>query len=120
VTQFDVGATSGIIRTIAEIDRDSSTMCRQREQCEIPLSVVIQPIDYLHIVRVVIEITDINDNSPRYVHILTLVANINDNSPGYAHILTLVANINDNSPRYAHKLTLVANINENSPGYAHN
>lgn len=65
MTQFDIGPTSGVIRCTAELDRDGPAMCRQRETCEIALSVIVQPVQYLRVIRVVIVIVDVNDNSPR-------------------------------------------------------
>lgn len=65
-TLFDIGANTGIITTAAVIDRDSSTLCRQREICEVSLDVVIQPSQHFQILKVIIEIIDVNDNAPRF------------------------------------------------------
>lgn len=66
VQYFDIGVTSGILVTTAEIDRDGASLCRQKEVCEVQLSVVIQPVQYLHIIKVIVEILDANDNSPTF------------------------------------------------------
>lgn len=66
VQYFNIGVTSGILVTTAKIDRDSALLCRQKEVCEVHLSVVIQPVQYLHIIKVIVEILDANDNSPTF------------------------------------------------------
>ena len=66
VDLFDVGSSSGILQTTAEIDRDSPSLCRQREVCELSLDVVLQPAQYFQIVKVRVEILDINDNTPKF------------------------------------------------------
>ena len=63
---FAIGSTSGVIATAGDIDRDSQSLCRQKEHCEMNLDVVIQPVQYFLIVKVIVEIVDINDNSPKF------------------------------------------------------
>lgn len=65
-TLFDIGANTGVITTAAVIDRDSTTLCRQRELCEVSLDVVIQPSQHFQILKVIVEIVDINDNAPKF------------------------------------------------------
>lgn len=49
---FEVGLTSGIIRTTGDIDRDSSALCRQKRHCAVNIDVVIQPVQYFRIIKV--------------------------------------------------------------------
>jgi|SRR6218665_50060 len=49
VELFDVGASTGIIRTTDVIDRDSSSLCRQKQMCEMSLDVVVQPSQYFQV-----------------------------------------------------------------------
>ena len=63
---FEIAPKTGILKTTGEIDRDSPGVCRQKALCEIPLSVVVQPVKYLHIIKVIIEIVDKNDNAPTF------------------------------------------------------
>lgn len=49
VELFDVGSATGIIRTTEVIDRDSSSLCRQKQLCEISLDVVVQPSQYFQV-----------------------------------------------------------------------
>lgn len=67
VTLFDIGAVTGIITTASRIDRDNASVCRQKEEhCEISLDVVIQPTQYFQIIKITVEILDINDNTPTF------------------------------------------------------
>jgi len=40
---------SGVLTTGDVIDRDSETVCRQRELCEINVDVVLQPVQYFQV-----------------------------------------------------------------------
>lgn len=88
---FDISATSGIIRTTSKIDRDSPALCRQKEVCEIHLSVVIQPVRYLHIIKVIVEIKDLNDNPPMFKDNSFNLQIIEAASVGSAYVLPTAA-----------------------------
>jgi len=49
---FEIGQSSGIIRTASDLDRDSPSMCRQRRLCELNIDVVTQPVQYFRILKV--------------------------------------------------------------------
>jgi len=70
VPLFDIGATSGELRTTAAIDRESPGLCvaatGAEDSCQLHLSVVVQPVEYLQIIRVIVVIDDINDHAPRF------------------------------------------------------
>jgi len=51
---FTVEELTSIIRVAKEIDRDGSSMCRQKEICEINLDVITQPVQYLQIIKVML------------------------------------------------------------------
>lgn len=55
-------AETGILRTIGRIDRE--VPCPFMETCEIKFNIAVQPFKYFQIIKVVIEIVDINDNDP--------------------------------------------------------
>ena len=82
VPLFDIGATTGELRTTAAIDRESPGLCAASssggrvpvlgsaddddEYCELHLSVVVQPVKYLQIIRVIVYVDDVNDHAPRF------------------------------------------------------
>jgi len=83
VPLFEIGATTGELRTTAAIDRESPGLCEvsgggsgrvsesgasddDDDSCELHLSVVVQPVDYLQIIRVIVLVEDVNDHPPRF------------------------------------------------------
>ena len=52
-----IGLTDGVIRTSGLIDREAMPGCRQRETCEVPVDVTVQPVAYFVIVKIVIEVS---------------------------------------------------------------
>ena len=57
---------TGIISTDGKIDRDSLVGCRDRRVCEVTLDVAVKPAQFFQIVKVTLEIEDINDHSPQF------------------------------------------------------
>lgn len=49
---FEVGSTSGVLRTARSIDRDEEELCRQRRRCELSVDVVTQPVQLFQIIKV--------------------------------------------------------------------
>jgi len=49
---FEIGATSGVIRTATAIDRDDDTLCRRRRRCELNIDVITQPVQLFQIIKV--------------------------------------------------------------------
>jgi len=49
---FEISATSGVIRTATEIDRDDDTLCRRRRRCELSIDVITQPVQLFQIIKV--------------------------------------------------------------------
>ncbi|ESO01998.1 hypothetical protein HELRODRAFT_65571, partial [Helobdella robusta] len=69
---FRIDAITGDMATAIVIDRDLPTLCRQKEACELAADVMVtQPIRYFQIIRIVIEIIDLNDNKPIFLETLT-------------------------------------------------
>ena len=46
---FDIDSISGVIRTADIIDRDLTSLCRQKEVCDVNLDVVLQPVRYFQL-----------------------------------------------------------------------
>ena len=63
-TNFLIEDTTGVIKTSGSLDRDS--ICPNMEVCEIKLDVAVQPVQYFEIIKVTVDILDINDNFPTF------------------------------------------------------
>jgi len=104
VPLFDIGATTGELRTTSTIDRESPGLCvssgraggrvqalADDDNCELHLSVVVQPVQYLQIIRVIVVIDDVNDHAPRFRE-TTIRLPINEAaSPGSSYVLPTAA-----------------------------
>ena len=56
---------TGKIYTSGRIDRDA--ICRTEEICKLEQDLAVQPVQYFQIIKISIEILDINDNRPDFV-----------------------------------------------------
>ena len=62
---FAVDPTTGVLRTVQPIDRD--VICEGvTSACEVEVDVATEPRELLYIFRVVVTVSDINDNPPRF------------------------------------------------------
>jgi len=61
-----VDLKTGVLRTSGRVDREQLSSCRSRDVCQLTLDVTVRPPRYFRIVKVIIEITDVNDNEPRF------------------------------------------------------
>jgi len=61
-----IDGQSGVMRTAGEIDREAVKQCRRLQSCLLPVDVAISPAAYFRIIRVTIEIADINDHAPYF------------------------------------------------------
>lgn len=61
-----VGSKTGLLSTNGPLDRDSLVQCRHKDLCEVTLDVAIRPAQFFRIVKLTIEIVDVNDNPPRF------------------------------------------------------
>lgn len=72
VTSAPAGASlsielkSGVIRTAGHVDREAIASCRDKDVCILPLDVTVSPSVYFTIIKLAIEITDVNDNAPHF------------------------------------------------------
>lgn len=48
-TVLAIDPLSGVLTTNDVIDRDAETLCQQREQCEISVQVILQPVQYFQV-----------------------------------------------------------------------
>ena len=62
---LSIDELTGRLTTQRRIDRDA--ICRNEDVCRIQQDVAIQPIQYFDIIKVSIDIVDINDNEPEFI-----------------------------------------------------
>lgn len=55
---------TGVIRNTDRLDRDA--LCGQESSCQIRLDIAVQPMSYFQLVKVTIDLDDVNDNSPTF------------------------------------------------------
>ncbi|KAK2166152.1 hypothetical protein LSH36_41g08015 [Paralvinella palmiformis] len=55
---------TGMLRTNGRVDREAISGCVQNSRCDVVLDVAVQPVAYFQIFKVIIEVIDINDNTP--------------------------------------------------------
>ena len=68
VPLFKIDSKSGIITTSQVIDRDRDGFCRRKIVCQIDTSLaILENTVLIKIVKVIVDIIDINDNGPRFV-----------------------------------------------------
>lgn len=61
---LEIGSNSGIIVTAGRVDREGLRHCLQLDLCETSVDVAIRPAEYFRMVKVTIEVVDLNDNAP--------------------------------------------------------
>lgn len=61
---FTIDQATGEIRNAFRVDREK--ICPRKDDCVLKFDVVIQPIKYFQIIKVKVEIKDINDNAPSF------------------------------------------------------
>lgn len=62
---FVIDQNTGIILTSRKLDRE--VICPGAQVCSLSLDIVIRPVEYFQIIKVVVTVTDINDNSPSFL-----------------------------------------------------
>ncbi len=61
---FAIEETTGIVKTSQVIDRD--IICAQKPTCQIWLHVAIQPPQYFQVIKILVDILDVNDHEPEF------------------------------------------------------
>jgi len=83
----------GIIHTVGEIDREAVTQCRHVESCRVPVDVAIGPTSYFRIIRVRVEIIDVNDNTPHFQQSTAVVRVRESASAGNSYALPVAVDV---------------------------
>ena len=91
-----VGTTDGVVRTKGRLDREAMLHCRGKPFCEVSLDVAVKPVQFFQILRVAIEIGDINDNVP-YFRDPSVYLSILESSP-LGSVYALPAAVDPDSP----------------------
>ena len=65
---LDVDATTGVVRTRARLDRERlcSTAAAAGVVCALRVDVALRPVDHFRIVRLTINVLDVNDHAPTF------------------------------------------------------
>ena len=61
---LDLNANTGVLRIKEPLDRDE--ICQDKQICEISVDIRTQPVEYMEIITVKLQVWDINDNAPRF------------------------------------------------------
>ncbi len=64
VELFRIGRYSGLLQTNVTVDREAIPQCIQKRLCTVTLDVAIQPVAYFQVIRIEVEIQDLNDHAP--------------------------------------------------------
>ena len=64
VTFFDIEEKSSIVKTLVKIDRD--LICAQQITCFVFLDIAVGPADYFQVIKIKVDILDVNDHSPSF------------------------------------------------------
>ena len=59
-----INETSGLIRTSGRVDREE--VCKDVEPCQLRLDVAVTPMTHFAIIKISLELMDLNDNSPEF------------------------------------------------------
>ena len=65
-TYFALEYSTGVLRTAMQLDRD--VICRRRDVCRLSFDVAVAPSEFLQLLKVQVELVDLNDNSPTFEH----------------------------------------------------
>jgi len=63
-TLFTIEASSGLLRTATVVDRD--TICPGEAECVVTVDIGVQPRRYFQVLKLSVEIVDVNDHSPQF------------------------------------------------------
>lgn len=77
---FSIDEIQGVIRTTQVIDRD--VLCPFSLTCDLVLDVAVKPLQYFQILKVVVHLIDINDNTPTFPEARIEISIVETATPG--------------------------------------
>ena len=93
---FSLQRENSLLSVAKKVDRDE--LCPNKEECVLSFDVVVQPVQYFHIIEIRITITDVNDNPPVF-NSDTINISILESTPiGDDIIATLPSALDPDSP----------------------
>ena len=78
---FSIHPDSGVVQTVSAIDRD--TICPRSVTCNLTLDVALQSSSLFQLVKLVIEIVDVNDNTPKFANTRVVESLTEGIGPGF-------------------------------------
>ena len=96
---FNLDAVSSDLSVAEKIDRDK--LCPGADVCQLTLDVAVKPIEHFRIIKLVIEIQDLNDNRPRFTQSHT-THSISESTP-QGVLFPLHPAVDPDSPSYGIK-----------------
>ena len=93
---FRITESSGALWTAKKLDRD--VLCPFSVECSISLDIMIQPAKFIQIIKVIVNIEDVNDNSPAFPQACKNLAIPESSVPGTTFSLPIADD--KDSPKY--------------------
>jgi len=63
---FQIDRSTGVVRSSARVDREQLCPPRSVDACVVRIDVAVRPVDYFRIVRLMINVVDVNDHAPAF------------------------------------------------------
>ena len=98
-TNLHIDSVTGVISTSGRIDREA--ICALQHLCNVELDIAVQPVTVLQIIKISLEIKDINDNYPTFPEMQFTYQILESNSPGYSFIIS--GAVDPDGPRFGIK-----------------
>jgi len=82
-----VDSRTGILSTSGRVDREQLPPCRSRNRCQFTLDVTVRPPRYFQIIKVIVDVGDVNDNAPKFRDVAATVGVRESAVPGTSFAL---------------------------------
>jgi len=109
-----VGAKTGVLSTSGRVDRERLPSCRGRNRCELTLDVTVRPPRYFQVIKVVVDVRDVNDNAPIFRNASATVGVRESAVPGTSFALPVAADAD--SPEFGVRVYELLDEDGTPPG----